>query len=185
METRKLIELYPWEKNPKSVSQKGYERLKNQIELLGIYKPLLVTSDNIVIGGNQRIKAMKELGIEEVWVATIDFRELEGRWYAFINGQQQLKSFDSKDQAMTEYALSDNSRAGQYDEDMLANLLSEVNLDGSLEYAIDFDEPINIDEAIEQEAKKKDSYNITITCINAEEQADTKTKLKALGYSIK
>ena len=185
METRKLTELFPWDRNPKSVSQKGYDRLKNQIELLGVYKPLLVTSDNIVIGGNQRIRAMKELGIEEVWVAPIEFRELEGRWYAFINGVQSLKSFDSKDQAMTEYALSDNSRAGQYDEDMLANLLSEVSLDGSLEYAIDFDEPVNIDEAIEEEAKKKDNYNVIVTCVNADEQNLTKAKLKELGFSVK
>lgn len=185
METRQIIELREWEKNPKRLSQKAYERLKDSITLLGQFKPILITKDNVVIGGNQRFKALKELGFDTVWVSVISFVEDQEKIFAEINGQRQLKAFDSELQAMTEYALADNSRSGTYDENELANLLSEADLDFSIEYSIDFGEPVNIAEAIEQEAKKANNFNVTIQCVNADEQEATKQKLRELGYSVK
>lgn len=48
------------------------ERLKKQIQKLGQYKPLLITKDGTVLGGNMRLKAYQELGIENVWVNVVD-----------------------------------------------------------------------------------------------------------------
>lgn len=147
METRIISELTGWDKNPRNINDKDYQRLKDQITLLGQYKPLLITDDNIVIGGNMRLKVLKELGVTNVWVAPINFIEKDNLWYAVINGEEQKKPFTSKLQGMTEYALSDNDRAGYYSQDMLANLLGEVDIDLDA-YAIDLSEPITLDEML-------------------------------------
>src|SRR3990167_9789722 len=97
----KLVELHEWDKNPRSITTDGFERLKKQIQKLGIYKPLIITDDGTVIGGNMRLKALKELGIEEVWVYIVNA---------------------PTDDMKMAFAASDNDRSGFYDEDLLANL---------------------------------------------------------------
>ena len=103
-EYRKLSALKNWDKNPRSIKDKDYERLKTQIRDLGQYKPLLITEDGTVLGGNMRLRAYKELGIEDIWVSVVDAPTEEKK---------------------LEYALSDNDRAGYYDEDLLANLIPD------------------------------------------------------------
>lgn len=44
-------------------------------------------------------------------------------WYATIDGKKQNKKFESQEQAMIEYAISDNDGAGRYDTQALSELL--------------------------------------------------------------
>ena len=99
-----ITELIAWEKNPRTIDDKGLNRLKGQLKKLGQYKPLLINQDNIVLGGNMRLKAMLELGVKDVWVTIVQTQ----------NEQQML-----------EYALSDNDRAGQYSQELLNALVIE------------------------------------------------------------
>ena len=64
--TRKLSELRGWELNPRTVDKESFERLKEQIKRLGVYKPLLINQQNIVLGGNMRLKVFQELKLEEI-----------------------------------------------------------------------------------------------------------------------
>lgn len=91
-----------WDKNPRNISNLDFSRLKLQIKKLGQYKPLLVTEEGIILGGNMRYRAYKDLGIQEVWVSVV-----------------KPKSEAEK----VEFALSDNDRAGYYDEQMLQELI--------------------------------------------------------------
>lgn len=127
----KLIDintLKEYKENPRSITTEGMERLKRQIRKKKQYKPLLVNSgkywgeEGTVIGGNMRLRAFQELGINKVWIL-------------FLHPK-------SKDEFL-EYSLSDNDRAGFYDEDLLTKLLPEFNLDWS-DYAIDTMEPMLI-----------------------------------------
>lgn len=116
-----------WDKNPRNINKKDFDRLKKQIQDLGQYKPLLVTPDGTVIGGNMRLRAYKELGITDVWVSTVDTTD---------------------EKRMIEYALSDNDRAGYYDDALLASLHSEfTDIDWS-QYAVDLGEPKTIDDLL-------------------------------------
>lgn len=101
-----ISKLKPWDKNPRTIKEHDFKRLQKQIEKLGIYKPLLVTEDGIVLGGNMRLKALTELGKTEVWVSVVEAPD---------------------DATKLEYALSDNDRAGDYLELELAELV-ETNL---------------------------------------------------------
>ncbi len=118
-----IEKLREWDKNPRSITKEGFERLKYQIKKLGQYKPLIITPDGIVLGGNMRVRAYRELGIEQAWVSIVE---------------------PKNEDEMLEYALSDNDRAGYYDSDMLANLLPGFDIDlGS--FAVDLRPPITLD----------------------------------------
>jgi len=36
----------PWEKNPRGITKKDFDRLKRQIKKLGVYKPLVACEEN-------------------------------------------------------------------------------------------------------------------------------------------
>lgn len=111
--------LQEWDKNPRSITTKDFERLKKQIQELGQYKPILVTADGIVLGGNMRLKAYRDLGVKKIWVSVVKPKD---------------------ENEMFKYALSDNDRAGYYETDLLANLVPNYELDWN-DYAVDIKEP--------------------------------------------
>ena len=134
MEIRKvpIEKVEPWEKNPRGIKQEDFERLKRQILKLGVYKPLICYQENgkyITLGGNMRIRALKELGVRGVEISII-----------------KPKSEAEK----IEYALSDNDRAGYYEEQALAELvyphLAKLDLD---DFKVDIGKAVNLKFIIE------------------------------------
>ena len=98
---KNVDELVLWDKNPRTIKDEDFSRLKKQIEKLGVYKHLIINQDNIVLGGNMRIRALRDMGIREVACSVVQ----------------------TADEAqMIEYALSDNDRAGDYDQKQVAEL---------------------------------------------------------------
>jgi site-specific DNA-methyltransferase (adenine-specific) len=114
-----IEKLKNWDKNPRTISDQQLERLKKQIQKLGQYKPLVITPDGTVLGGNMRLKAFQELGIQEIWVSIVEPKDLN---------------------EMLEFNLSDNDRAGKYDEELLHELMPEFDLNWS-EWSVDTLEP--------------------------------------------
>jgi hypothetical protein len=124
---KNINELKKWEKNPRTATAEAIDRLKKQMfrvkEITGewLYKPLLITQDNIIIGGNMRYEALKSYGVNDVWVNQVNVKN---------------------EQEMVEIALSDNDNVGISDREAVLNFIElypEIKLD---EYAISFDEPI-------------------------------------------
>lgn len=127
LEKRKISELKNWEENPRKATPEDIDRLVQQITELGQYKPLIVNKDDVVLGGNMRLQALRKIAKDEdieVWVSVID-------------AQDQKK--------MVEYALSDNDRAGKYDleklkyimkdqEDMFSNFHVEIGETVALDF---------------------------------------------------
>ena len=60
------------EYNPRVMNEQEIERLKNSIKKFGIVEPLVVNKDYTIIGGHQRLKALKELGFKEVPCFVLD-----------------------------------------------------------------------------------------------------------------
>ena len=126
----KLIsDLKEWDKNPRSISKDGIERLKKQIQKLGIYKPLIIAEDNTILGGNMRYKALQSLGYKDVWVS--------------------LVKADTEEKKI-EYALSDNDRSGQYEGDQLADLIGNFPDIEWGDYSVDIKPPTNLKDLIDQ-----------------------------------
>ncbi|MBI1833362.1 MAG: DNA modification methylase [Candidatus Andersenbacteria bacterium] len=123
-----INQLKNWDKNPRGITKDGYARLKKQIETLGEYKPLLVTPDGMVLGGNMRLKVYRDLNKSEAWVSVIH---------------------PKNEKEMLEYALSDNDRAGFYEEEKLAELaLSVPELDLS-SFSVDLGKPVGLERLVQ------------------------------------
>ena len=86
-----IEKLRPWDKNPRSIGKKELNRLVEQIRDLRQYKPLIITPEGVVLGGNMRLQAYKKLGLKEVWVSVVT---------------------PKNEKEMLEYALSDNDGVG-------------------------------------------------------------------------
>jgi len=144
--TESIGDLVSWKKNPRSIDDKGKDRLKEQMRKLGQHTPLLITHDDgfkVVLGGNMRLLIMHELIAEgyetfkKVWVSLVEFKENDGVWTVYLNGELQKMldpetkkwktvTYESKEAGMMSYALSHNDRAGFYVEDALVSDLRSI-----------------------------------------------------------
>lgn len=128
-----IDKVIPWDKNPRGIKEEDFERLKRQIKKLGVYKPLLCYQEGdrfVTLGGNMRIRALKELGFKEVEISLV-----------------KPKSEAEK----IEYSLSDNDRAGYYEDVKLAELiyphLEELNLN---DFKVDIGNPRDLKDIVQQ-----------------------------------
>lgn len=122
-----------WDKNPKILKKKEYERLKAQIMRLGIYKPLVGFEENgryTVLGGNGRLLVLRELKAIEAAISLV---------------------YPKDEAEKLEYALSDNDRASEYDDQALAELVfkSKDSLDPEL-FRFDVGQTVSIDKLLTQ-----------------------------------
>jgi len=78
-----ISKLRNWDKNPRAITKDDFERLKRQFtrikEITGeyLYKPLVITPDGEVLGGNMRLRILQDLGIEDVWVSIVNVKTEE------------------------------------------------------------------------------------------------------------
>lgn len=129
-----------WSANPRRVSEKDLNRLKRQIERFGVYKPLICCRENnhyTVLGGNMRLRALRELGQKHVWVSVVKPR----------NEQEKI-----------EISLSDNDRIGYYDRDQLAALVDPFKETMHLEdFGVDIKVPdITLGDIVDRSAVSDD-----------------------------
>jgi ParB-like chromosome segregation protein Spo0J len=74
----KIIEKFPVQKlklypeNPRKMSAREFDALVKSLENFGVVEPLVINSQYEVIGGNQRLLALRKLGIETVPVVLVE-----------------------------------------------------------------------------------------------------------------
>jgi DNA modification methylase len=102
--------LKPAEFNPRTMLPEAQRRLRKSLEHFGTVDPLVVRrSDGLVIGGHQRLEALKELGQR---LAPVVFIEVDDAQAKALNVQ-----------------LNNPSSQGEWDESSLVSLLAELNID--------------------------------------------------------
>jgi hypothetical protein len=95
------------EYNPRVMNEQEIERLKNSIKKFGIVEPLVVNKDYTIIGGHQRLKALKELGFKEVPCFVLDLSK--------------------EDEKILNIAL--NKITGSWNDEKLIKLIQEISED--------------------------------------------------------
>ena len=155
------------EGNPR---QGDIEAVAKSYKQFGQRKPIVATTDHVVIAGNHQLAAARQLGWDEIAVVITDDDELTAK----------------------AFALADNRTAelGSYDDDLLADLLSEVSsvpelmdstgfTENDLFDLIGFDdepeEEQEIEVPVEPKTKLGDMYklgNHYLLCGDATKQAD-------------
>ena len=155
-----ISQVEPWEKNPRNIKTKDFERLKKQILELGIYKPLICYKEGdkyITLGGNMRLLALRELGVPEVEISIVHPK----------SEAEKIK-----------YNLSDNDRAGEYDDQALAELIyphqDEIQLE---DFKVDLGEAIDLKGVIEDFGP-----DITPKEKDLDENLETQNECPRCGY---
>jgi hypothetical protein len=99
----KLSDIKPNPSNPRIIKDEKFAKLVQSIkdfpQMLEL-RPIVINSDNIVLGGNMRLRACKEAGLKEVPVMRAD---------------------DLTPEQQAEFIIKDNVGFGEWDWDMLAN----------------------------------------------------------------
>ena len=60
-EKRAIRELIPYEANPRQITDKQAKDLKSSLAKFGIADPIIINTDNMIIGGHQRKKILETL----------------------------------------------------------------------------------------------------------------------------
>ena len=114
----KLSKIKPNPSNPRVIRDENFKKLTSSIDKLfkGLYlRPIAITEDNVIIGGNQRYRALQELG----------YKEIPDECVVVAKGWTQ--------EEIDRFIIADNSTSGEWDWDELANswddaLLTEYNI---------------------------------------------------------
>ena len=126
-------------KNPRVIRDDRFIKLKNSIREfphMMELRPMVVNSENIVLGGNMRLKALKELGYTDIpdeWIKRADV----------LTADEERR-----------FIIADNVGFGDHDWDALANEwdvneLIDWGLEGFPFDADEIEEPIKEDKQIE------------------------------------
>ena len=82
MELRKLTEIKPNPENPRVIRDDKFKKLVKSLKAfpeMAAVRPVVVNTDFVVLGGNMRLRAMKEAGWKEVPVEVVDWTEEKQR----------------------------------------------------------------------------------------------------------
>ena len=151
----KLKDIKPNPNNPRVLRDDKFQKLKQSItefpKMLSL-RPMVIDENNVVLGGNMRLRALQELGftdVEEAWVK---------------------RSSDLTEDEKKRFIIADNVAFGEWDWDTLANDWEVVDLEA---WGLDipqFDRPEDFDEDfLLPEGDKEPFQQMTFTL--ADEQA--------------
>jgi len=157
--------------NPRVIRDEKFKKLVKSIEefpKMMALRPMVVNEEMVVLGGNMRLKALKELGYKEVpddWVKSAK---------------------DLTDDEIRRFIIADNVGFGEHDWEMLAN---EWNVEELSEWGLDipgFDiAEAGDDELNDLSDKIKSEFRIEVICKDEESQEKTYNKLIEEGYECR
>lgn len=117
-EKRALQDLKDWPYNPRTISESSFHRLIERIKLRGFHDVIKLDTNNQILSGNQRRRALMELGYTEVNVL-VPNRELteEEADSIIIESNRQDGEWDFQT-LKTEWDLEDLKELGFGDEEL-------------------------------------------------------------------
>jgi len=158
MKSVKITEVKPNPKNPRIIKDDKFRKLVKSIQEFPDMlnkRPLIVFTDTdgkfVVLGGNMRLKACKEIGLKEIPIILAD------EW---------------TEEQKAEFLIKDNVGFGEWDWDQIANEWDAEKLDEwGLDLPIIMDEP-SLDELIGEEKNKPASMKITFKTVEQLQEAE-------------
>jgi DNA modification methylase len=130
----KITDIKTNPKNPRLIKDDKFKKLVKSIkefpQMLEL-RPIVVDENNIVLGGNMRLKACIEVGLKEVYI---------------------VKAEDLTEQQKDEFIVKDNVGFGEWDWDILAN---EWDTEKLQDWGLD----LPLDLSVELEAEE-DDFNV-------------------------
>lgn len=124
-EKRKLSELIPSEYNPRKATEKQAKDLSKSLEKFDLADPIIINTDNHVVGGHFRLRILKDKGEDIEVDVRVPNRKLT-------------------DKEERELNIRLNKNTGQFDYELLANFNEELLLDTGFE-SVELDKIFQLD----------------------------------------
>ena len=121
LEKRKLSSLKDYHKNPRTLTKDQEAHLSTSIEKFGIIDKPIINTDGTLIGGHQRKRVLKKLGIKEVECYTPN-RQLDEREVEELNIRLNKGGSFDYDKLVNEYDIADLAEWGFNASDFDLNL---------------------------------------------------------------
>ena len=166
MEKLNIAAIKPNEENPRFITDSKFKKLVKSIkdfpEMLEA-RPLVIDEDNVVLGGNMRLKALKAAGVFEIPV-----KRVEG-WTA-----EQKK----------EFIIKDNLGYGEWDWELVANIWEVEEI---AEWGLDIPQfgVEDLGNPFEAEVSKNIIFKIEVTCDNQRKQEKLYNELIEKGFECR
>jgi ParB-like chromosome segregation protein Spo0J len=166
MEKLNIAAIKPNEENPRFITDSKFKKLVKSIkdfpEMLEA-RPLVIDEDNVVLGGNMRLKALKAAGVFEIPV-----KRVEG-WTA-----EQKK----------EFIIKDNLGYGEWDWELVANIWEVEEI---AEWGLDIPQfgVEDLGNTFEAEVSKNITFKIEVTCDNQRKQEKLYNELIEKGFECR
>jgi len=133
-EKRKLGDLKQLENNPRKISDKDYQKLGEDIEEMGNFRPLIIDTENVILGGNQR------------------YKQLLDKYGQDFEVEVSLPNRELSENERKKIIITDNTHRGDWDLDILGedfgDILGDLEIDDLLPEA-DFE--VKEDDYVEPE----------------------------------
>ncbi|WP_292901762.1 ParB N-terminal domain-containing protein [Nonlabens sp.] len=137
----KLKDIKPNPNNPRVLRDEKFQKLKQSItefpKMLSL-RPMVIDENNVVLGGNMRLRALQELG----------FTDVDDAWVK--------RSSDLTEQEKKRFIIADNVAFGEWDWDTLANDWEVVDLEAWGLEIPQFNQDINLDDFFEENNEEKE-----------------------------
>jgi len=157
--------------NPRVIKDDKFKKLVKSIKdfpKMMELRPMVVNSDNIVLGGNMRLKALKELGYKEVpkeWIKNAD---------------------DLTEDEQRQFIIKDNVGFGEHDWDVLN---AEWDLTELEDWGLDIpewdNEEVQEKEQVDLSDDLKETFEVIIRCKDETEQEQVYNKMIADGFDVR
>jgi len=137
----KLKDIKPNPNNPRVLRDEKFQKLKQSItefpKMLSL-RPMVIDENNVVLGGNMRLRALQELG----------FTDVDDAWVK--------RSSDLTQEEKKRFIIADNVAFGEWDWDTLANDWEVVDLEAWGLEIPQFNQDINLDDFFEENNEEKE-----------------------------
>lgn len=172
----KLSEIKPNPNNPRSIKKDKFEKLKASIQkfpkMLEI-RPIVIDENNISLGGNMRLKALQELGFEEIpetWIR---------------------KEANLTDEEKRQFIIKDNIGYGEWEWEMIA---AQWDIDEIKDWGLDVpmqaatgegaDDGFEVQKEVDTDIKLGDIFDIGPHRLICGDSTQTDTFKRLLGDEL-
>ena len=147
--------------NPRIIRDEKFKKLVRSLSAfptMSLVRPLVIDENNVVLGGNMRLRAMQESGWTEVPVIQVT---------------------DWSEDKKREFIAKDNIGYGEWNWEVLANEWDVVELE---EWGLDVPK---IDETTEIDEQEADPTVLEVKADSLEQLDDLADELKGRGFNVK
>ena len=164
---KRLSDLNVWDKNPRTITDQNFEDLVKQIDKVGFTNPFIIDTDDTIVAGHQRRKALIELHRENELVPV-----------RYPNRKLTQIEFES-------IAIGDNKFLGDFDQELLKQNFDFDFLLNNMNFEKQFLIPEEITPKEKQNLDVSDyvQYSVKISPDTRKNMHDLTKELKAeFGY---